>query len=159
MIASTKSAEHTRDMAGALAALIEPGDTLLLAGDLGAGKTAFTQGLARGLGIEEHVTSPTFTLMHNYTGGRVPLLHVDVYRVGRLQEVVDLGLPELLDEGAAAVIEWGDVAAPTLAPDYLEVRIEFGEGDDDRRFAFRPVGRRWARRAAALEQALQGWPA
>jgi tRNA threonylcarbamoyladenosine biosynthesis protein TsaE len=159
LVAATKSAEHTRELAGAVAGLLAPSDTILLAGDLGAGKTAFTQGLARALGIAEQVTSPTFTLMHNYTGGRLPLLHVDVYRVGRLQEVVDLGLPELLDDGAAAVIEWGDVAAPALPPDFLEVRIEFGVTDDERRFTFRPVGTRWAQRADALRRVLEGWPA
>jgi tRNA threonylcarbamoyladenosine biosynthesis protein TsaE len=153
----TKSADDTRDLAASMAPLVEKRDTLLLAGDLGAGKTAFTQGLARALGVAQQVTSPTFVLMHTYDGTAFPLLHVDVYRVDRLQEVVDLGLEELIDDGAAAVIEWGDVAAPALPPDYLEIRIGFGEGDDDRIFEVRPVGGRWAARAAQLERAVSRW--
>src|SRR5436190_22308416 len=157
--AVTKSAEDTRELASSIAPLVKGGDTLLLAGDLGAGKTAFTQGLARALGVTQQVTSPTFVLMHTYDGAKFPLLHVDVYRVGRLQEVVDLGLEELIDDGAAAVIEWGDKAAPALPPDYLEVRIEFGGGDDARVFTVRPVGGRWSARAAALELAVSRWVA
>jgi len=153
----TKSPDDTRELAAAIAPLVQAGDTLLLAGDLGAGKTAFTQGLGRALGVAQHITSPTFVLMHSYEGTAFPLLHVDVYRVDRLQEVVDLGLEELIDDGAAAVIEWGDRAAPALPPDYLEVRIEFGQGDDDRVFTVRPVGGRWAARAAALERAVSRW--
>ena len=155
----TKSADDTRELASVIAPLVQGGDTVLLAGDLGAGKTAFTQGLCKALGVEDQVTSPTFVLMHSYQGRAFPVLHVDVYRVGRLQEVVDLGLGELLDDGAAAVIEWGDVAAPALPPDYLELRIEFGEGDDDREFVMRTVGARWATRAAALERAVGRWAA
>jgi len=157
MVLQTKSADDTRELAAAIAPLVEPRDTLLLAGDLGAGKTSFTQGLVRALGVTEQVTSPTFVLMHAYEGSAFPLLHVDVYRVDRLQEVVDLGLEELIDDGAAAVIEWGDVAAPALPPDYLDVRIEFGSGDDDREFFVRPIGGRWAARAALLERAVNRW--
>jgi tRNA threonylcarbamoyladenosine biosynthesis protein TsaE len=157
IVLQTKSPDDTRELAAAIAPLVEPRDTLLLAGDLGAGKTAFTQGLARALGVTQQVTSPTFVLMHSYDGVMFPLLHVDVYRVDRLQEVVDLGLEELIDDGAAAVIEWGDVAAPALPPDYLDVTIEFGSGDDDREFVLRPVGGRWAARAAQLERAVNRW--
>jgi tRNA threonylcarbamoyladenosine biosynthesis protein TsaE len=155
----TKSVEDTRELAAAVAALVTPGDTLVMAGDLGAGKTAFTQGLGRALGVEQPITSPTFTLMHTYPAGSFPLVHVDVYRIQRLHEVLDLGRAELLDVGAAAIIEWGDLAAPALAPDYLEVRIEFGAGEDERRFAVRPVGARWMTRAAALERAVGRWAA
>ena len=157
VVLATKSADDTREVGAALAGLAASGDMVLLAGDLGAGKTTFTQGFGRGLGVEDRVTSPTFTLVHQYRGGRVPLVHVDVYRIEQLQEVVDLALPELLDDGAVVLIEWGDVAAPVLGADFLEVRIEFGDGDDDRRFRLRTVGPRWAPRAAALARACDSW--
>ena len=153
----TKSADHTRELAAALAPLLEPRDTILLAGDLGAGKTTFTQGLGRALGVEQPITSPTFTLMHQYPTATVPLVHADVYRVGRLHEIVDLGLGEMIDDGAIAVIEWGDLAAPTLPPDFLELRIGFGAGDDERTITLRPVGLRWAARLDAVERALEAW--
>ena len=143
-------------MAGRIQPLLVAGDIVLLGGDLGAGKTTFTQGLARALGIEEQVTSPTFTLIRSYDGpGRVGLLHADVYRLEHLQEIVDLGLPELVEEGVIAVIEWGDVAAPVLLPDYLDVRIELGEGDDERTIVVWPVGIRWASRLRRLAEVLE----
>ena len=161
--ALTKSADDTRELGAALAGLVEPGDIVLLAGDLGAGKTTFTQGFGRALGIETPITSPTFTLLRQYGECVPPLLHADVYRIDELQEVVDLGLAELIDEGAVAVVEWGDMAAPVLGPNFLEVRIEFGgsgSGDDDeRRFVLRPVGSRWVARSAALGRALGRWTA
>lgn len=155
----TKSPDDTRDVAAAIATVIRPGDTLLLAGDLGAGKTTFTQGLGRALGVTEQITSPTFTIMHSYEGDRLTLVHVDVYRVGHLQEIVELGLEEMLDEGAIAVIEWGDIAAPTLPQDFLDVRIGFGGGDDDRRLTLRPTGPHWMLRRDALARALEQWSA
>ena len=120
--ARTTSVDDTRALAAELAPLTAPGDLILLAGDLGAGKTAFVQGLARGLGVVEQVTSPAFVLARPYAG-RVPLLHLDVYRLDYLQELHDLGITELLDEGGVTVIEWGDVVAPALPADFLEVRI------------------------------------
>jgi tRNA threonylcarbamoyladenosine biosynthesis protein TsaE len=154
--AVTKSADDTREFGAALTAVIAPGDVILLAGDLGAGKTTLTQGLARGLEVTEHVTSPTFVLMRSY-GGRLPLVHVDAYRLEHLQEVIDLGLPELLDDGAVAVIEWGDVVAPVLPPDFLEVRLEYADADDERHFRLRIAGNRWAARKTALRAAVDRW--
>jgi tRNA threonylcarbamoyladenosine biosynthesis protein TsaE len=117
-------------LGAALSALLRPGDTVLLGGDLGAGKTTFTQGLAAALGVSGPVTSPTFVLMHSYrTSAGWDLLHADVWRLEQLQEVIDLAIPELLEEGAAAVIEWGEMAAPALAPDYLHVAIDFAPDD------------------------------
>lgn len=146
----TASAEETRRLAERLGALVVAGDLLLLGGELGAGKTTFTQGLARALGVEERVTSPTFTLLHSYEGRDMQLLHADVYRLDHLQEIIDLGLPELLEEGAAAVVEWGDRAEPVLLAEHLDVRIFFGEGDDDRVLQLEPVGERWRSRLPAL---------
>ncbi|MGH9062467.1 MAG: tRNA (adenosine(37)-N6)-threonylcarbamoyltransferase complex ATPase subunit type 1 TsaE [Acidimicrobiales bacterium] len=154
---STKSAEDTRELAGVVATMVSPGDVLLLIGDLGTGKTTFAQGFGAALGVAEPITSPTFVLLRSYRG-RLDLLHADVYRLDRLQEVVDLGLPELLDEGGVALVEWGDVAAPALAPDVLEVRLAYAEGDH-RRVDLRPVGRRWSDRLPSLELAVDRWRA
>ena len=98
VVATTSSASATADLAAALAELAQPGDLLLLAGDLGAGKTAFCQGFGRGLGVDEQITSPTFTLVQSYTG-RLDLYHLDVYRLEQLDEVVDLGLPSCSTTG------------------------------------------------------------
>jgi tRNA threonylcarbamoyladenosine biosynthesis protein TsaE len=156
--AFTKSADDTRDLAAQLAGAARPGDVILLSGDLGAGKTTFAQGFARGLGVPGQVTSPTFTLIHTY-GGRLELVHVDVYRLEHLQEVVDLGLPEMIDEGAVALIEWGEAAAPALAPDFLRIRIEFGTADDDRRLTIEPQGSAWMTRLDSVASLLDRWTA
>lgn len=154
--AATKGVEQTRALAAAVAALSRPGDLLLLAGDLGSGKTAFTQGFARALDVDEPVTSPTFTLARTYTG-RLRLNHVDVYRLDHLQEAVDIGLAEMIDDGGVTLVEWGDVVAPALPADFLEVRMAYGEADDERRLAVRPVGPCWSSRSHALWEALAPW--
>lgn len=156
--AATKSAEDTRELGTALAGLARPGDVILLSGDLGAGKTTLAQGFARGLGVEEQVVSPTFVLARMYDG-RLPLIHADAYRMDNLNEVTDLDLPELLDEGGVAIVEWGDVIAPVIPADFLDVRIDFGDADDDRRFEVRVVGPAWASRAPVVRAALGRWPA
>ncbi len=156
IVAATKSPDDTRELAAAVAGVVQPGDVLLLAGELGAGKTVFAQGFGRGLGVEERVTSPTFTLLRIYEG-RITFVHADVYRLDHLQEVVDLALPELLDEGAVALVEWGDMAAAALAQDYLEVCLRTGAGDDDRVLALRAVGGRWSGRVLPLTLALDRW--
>jgi len=94
--AATSSVTQTRDLAAAIAELARPGDLILLVGDLGAGKTAFVQGFGAALGIDEPITSPTFTLARQYQG-RLELNHLDVYRLEQIEEVLDLGLQELLD--------------------------------------------------------------
>lgn len=157
MLAHTKSVDDTRALAGELAAVARPGDVILLSGDLGSGKTAFAQGFGRALGIEEPITSPTFTLMRSYEDARVPLLHIDVYRLDRLQEVIELGLPEMLDAGMVALIEWGDVVAPALPADFLHVDLDFGDGDDERTVKLRPVGPSWPQRTKAIERAIERW--
>jgi tRNA threonylcarbamoyladenosine biosynthesis protein TsaE len=154
----TKSAEDTRELGAALAGLARAGDVVLLAGDLGAGKTTLVQGFARGLGISEPVVSPTFILVRTYRG-RLTLVHADAYRMDNLREVTDLDLPELLDDGGVAVVEWGDVIAPVLPADYLDVHLELGEGDDERSIGVRVVGPSWSPRAAALHAALERWSA
>ena len=157
---TSASPAQTQAIAAALVPFIAPGDVILLGGDLGAGKTAFTQGLAAAAGVDEVVTSPTFTLLRPYrTGIGADLLHADVYRLEQLREVVDLGLPEQLEDGAFAVIEWGERAAPALAPDVLAVAIDFGAGDDDRVLHLTPEGPSWLGRWPALRTALTDLPA
>lgn len=167
--ASTTSAAETKKLAAAVAGLVRGGDILLLAGELGAGKTCFTQGFGAALGVDEQITSPTFTLLRPYAGDTLQLLHADVYRLEHLQEIVDLGITEQVDGDAVAVIEWGDMAEPVLPADFLEIRLEYGGGgttddddedgasDDARRLVLRPVGPAWAHRAEALTRALAPW--
>src|SRR5687767_2375628 len=101
----TVTAERTRDVGEALASLLQPRDTLVLTGDLGAGKTTLVQGIGRGLGVEDHVASPTFTLVREYSG-RLDVAHVDVYRLDRVQDVVDLALEELGGSERVLIVEW-----------------------------------------------------
>jgi tRNA threonylcarbamoyladenosine biosynthesis protein TsaE len=153
----TDSVEATRALAAALAELAQGGDLIVLAGDLGAGKTAFAQGFGYGLGIDDQITSPTFTLARQYEG-RLRMHHLDVYRFDATAEIHDVGLAELLDDDdAVTLIEWGDAILPALPPDFLELRIALGEGDDDREITLRIVGDRWAARRRALGTALAPW--
>jgi len=159
ILARTTSSDETRKLAAALAELSRRGDLILLAGDLGAGKTAFAQGFGRGLGVPDHITSPTFTLARQYEGGRLLLHHLDVYRLEHMEEVFDVGIPELLDEDAVTLIEWGDAIIPALPADYLEIRLTFGDGDgdDDRQLAIRFVGPSWSVRQKSVAAAVAPW--
>ena len=151
----TTSAARTRAVAAALEPLLEPGDVVLLSGDLGAGKTVFTQGLAAALGVAEQVTSPTFTLVQSFEG-RLRLHHLDVYRLENLGELLDLDLPELLDDDAVVCVEWGEVVIPELPRDFLHLRIQLAdpdEGVDVRIFDIELVGQSWRGRALAVETA------
>jgi len=154
--ARTKSVDDTRALAAEVAALARPGDLVLLAGDLGAGKTSFAQGFGRALRVEERITSPTSVLVRAYEGV-FPVIHVDVYRLDHLQELIDLGVGELLDQGGVTLIEWGDVVAPILPADFLEVRLELGEGEEERTLRLRPIGPSWSVRVDALRGALERW--
>lgn len=158
LVARTTSVEDTRDLAAALAELARPSDILVLVGELGAGKTAFTQGFGRGLGVDEQITSPTFALVRSYTG-RLDLYHLDVYRLDQVAEAVDLGLSELLDDGSVTVIEWGDTIAPVLPHDYLEVHLRFIDPGraDHRTVELVPVGPRWSARVRAMGTAISRW--
>ena len=132
VVARTAGADDTRALAGALASLCRVGDVVLLAGDLGAGKTTFAQGFGRALGVVERITSPTFTLVQQYPCEDPvvrTVLHADVYRLDHLSEVVDLGLSELVEDGAVALVEWGDVVAPVFGEGTLVVRLEAGRSD------------------------------
>lgn len=156
----TSSVDDTRAVAAAVAGLIRLGDIVLLGGEMGAGKTAFTQGLGLALGVTARITSPTFTIVHEHVGDGIALHHLDVYRLEHLHEVLDLGLAELIDEGAVVVIEWGDAVTAALPPEYLEVRLAFGpHGPDQRDLSFTTVGLRWGARLDALHGVLSPWEA
>ena len=133
-----------REIGATLAHQLRAGDLIVLDGPLGAGKTAFTQGIAAGLGITG-VTSPTFVIARTHQGA-IPLIHVDAYRLlgGTKQnfEIDDLDL-ETAHEGAITVIEWGEDVASRLPEDYLLITIEFGPNEDDRIVEFSGFGERW----------------
>jgi|FLYK01.1.fsa_nt_gi tRNA threonylcarbamoyladenosine biosynthesis protein TsaE len=146
--------EDTRAVGEAIAGLLRPGDAVALTGDLGAGKTTLVQGAARGLGVEDQVASPTFTLMREYRG-RVPVVHVDVYRLERVQDVLDLGLEEVADD-AILFVEWGDVIEALLPPEHLQVELRAG-GDDVRSLVLTGTGGSWAERWERLAGAVAPW--
>jgi tRNA threonylcarbamoyladenosine biosynthesis protein TsaE len=149
---TTTSPEETRIVGASLAPTLLPGDVVSLSGDLGAGKTAFVQGLAAALGVQRQVTSPTFTIVHEYTG-RYPVVHLDVYRLNSFQEVLDLGFEEYMDGGSVVLIEWGEAIAPLLPPRHLELYILQStdpEQASDRRLYFDPKGEDWVRKLEAM---------
>ena len=146
----TVSVDGTMEVAASLAGLAREGDLVVLCGDLGAGKTAFTQGFGRAMGVKTPVTSPTFTLANRYEGASLTLNHLDVYRLNHIDEVRDLGLHELVDSRSVTLVEWGDAIAGALPGGYLEVRIRLGTGPDDRLLDFRIVGSEWSDREAGL---------
>jgi tRNA threonylcarbamoyladenosine biosynthesis protein TsaE len=135
MTLTSHSPEET-DAAGArLAESLGPGDVVALTGELGAGKTCFTQGLARGLGVPGRAVSPTFVLINEYRG-RLAVHHVDAYRTESLTELLDLGLEELFSGDGVTVVEWADKLQPLLPPHTIHVHIE-GVGDEPRRITIR----------------------
>ena len=145
----TFSVEETRSLASLLSKVFQAGDVVVLSGDLGAGKTAFTQGLGLALGVEHPVTSPTFTLANKYEG-ELTLNHLDVYRLEHFQEVEELGLSELIDSNSLTVIEWGNVISSVLTEGYLEISLSLGESLDERTIEFRLIGQQWVGRESEL---------
>lgn len=153
LVAPSSAPSDTAAIATVIADVLEPGDVLVLGGDLGAGKTTFTKALGKALGIDEPITSPTFTLAQQYDGGRLTMHHLDVYRLDSIDEVIDLALPELFESGGVVVIEWGDTIAPALPARYLLLRFGFGDGDDDREISFTAIGPAWQSRIQDIERA------
>jgi tRNA threonylcarbamoyladenosine biosynthesis protein TsaE len=166
---ATSGPDETRAFAAALAPLLRAGDVVALSGDLGAGKTCFVQGVVRGLGVEARVTSPTFVLVRQYEG-RLPIVHCDVYRLDRLQDVHDLG-DDVLAPGVVTFLEWADAVRPLLPDDRLEIELSIPDpatatpsgdvevvDDEDRRTAtVRGFGPRWTERADVLTDAVRPW--
>ncbi len=160
LVRTTNSVEETRALGEAVGHLLAGGDVVALSGDLGAGKTAFVQGAARGLDVDEPVVSPTFTLVREYRG-RVPVHHLDIYRLDREQDVLDLGLDEMLEDGAAVFVEWGDAVAGLLPADHLSVRITMTADEDvDRReLKLEGSGPSWRARWEPLDLATRAFDA
>ena len=154
---ATTDVVATQAVAAEVAALVVDGDLLVLVGDLGAGKTHFTQGFARAVGVDEPVTSPTFTLANRYEGDLV-VNHLDAYRIEQFGDAEDLAIPELLEDGVT-LVEWGNNILPALPADRLEVRILLADDDDERRIDFIAVGECWASRLAELARRLVPWGA
>lgn len=149
----------THAIASAISQLIRARDLVVLSGEMGAGKTAFTVGFAAGLGVtdSDHVSSPTFTLVHVYSTGRLELLHADLYRLTTLAEIADLGLREQIDMGAVGIVEWGDVAEGVLG-DCLVVEIHNDENEESARdVVVSVVGHGWDTRWEHLKNSLRHW--
>jgi len=127
----TNSPEETEKVGAALAKVLTPGTVIAYEGDLGAGKTAFTRGLARGLGCADPVTSPTYTIVNEYLSGRMPLFHFDMYRLRSADDLWDIGWEDYLDRGGVCAVEWSENVAEAME-DAITVRIE-KTGEDSRR--------------------------
>ena len=131
MIYETNSPEETERVGEALGRIVRPGTVIAYQGDLGAGKTAFTRGLARGLGYADMVTSPTYTIVNEYLGGRLPLFHFDMYRLRSAEDLWDIGWEDYLDRGGVCCVEWSENVAEALE-NPLTISIE-KLGDTTRR--------------------------
>jgi tRNA threonylcarbamoyladenosine biosynthesis protein TsaE len=152
----TPTAQDTRDVGAAIAGLLRPADAVALTGELGAGKTTLVQGAARGLGVDGPVVSPTFTLVREYDG-RIPVIHVDVYRLDHVQEVIDLGLEERSSDGVTFV-EWGDAVEALLPEDRLIVELTAPDpASEARRLRVVAVGDTWRARWDELAASLRAW--
>ena len=128
---------ETEALGERLAAHLHPGDVIAYTGDLGAGKTAFTRGLARGLGVTDRVTSPTFTIVNEYEGGRLPLFHFDLYRMDSPEELFDIGWEEYLARSGVCAVEWSEHAQDAFEEEPIWVDIRQGERDEQRIISIR----------------------
>lgn len=127
---TSRSVAETVGFGRSWAAALQPNDVVALSGDLGAGKTQFVKGLVAGSGSSEVVTSPTFTLLHEYRGGRLPVFHFDFYRIEQRSELEQIGFEDILSEGGVAVVEWADRFPELLPPRTRWLRIATREGDE-----------------------------
>ena len=143
MVIETRSPEETFETGRKLGEMAVPGQVFTLMGDLGVGKTVFTQGLARGLGIQEPVSSPTFTIVQVYEEGRLPFYHFDVYRIGDVEEMDEVGYDDYIMGDGVSLIEWADLIEEILPEKRTEVRIEkdLEQGFDYRKITIRELGR------------------
>jgi tRNA threonylcarbamoyladenosine biosynthesis protein TsaE len=160
LLLRTATADDTRGVGAAIAPLLRIGDVLVLTGELGAGKTTLVRGIASGLGTAEHVASPTFTLVREYVTGRIPVAHVDVFRLERVQDVVDLALDELEGGACVLIVEWGDAVEELLPDDRLRVELtteDQAAETDARRITITSAGASWLERADDLAAVTDPW--
>ncbi|WP_412988586.1 tRNA (adenosine(37)-N6)-threonylcarbamoyltransferase complex ATPase subunit type 1 TsaE [Pediococcus siamensis] len=151
----TESAQQTEEIGKQLAELLQPNDVILLDGDLGAGKTTFTKGLAQGLGIKRYVKSPTFTIIHEYHDGRMPLFHMDVYRLED-SSGDDLGWDEYFYGGGVTVIEWSQFIQDYLPDTFLKIQLNRdGQSDETRVLNFQAQGTRYQQLLDQLKERLK----
>lgn len=136
----SNSPAETEALGEALAARLTAGTVVAFTGDLGAGKTAFTRGLARGLGVPDRVTSPTFTIVNEYEGGRLPLFHFDMYRLGSADDLFDIGWEDFLRRGGICAVEWSETVQEALDADTIYVDIRRGAEDNQRVLTIRGPG-------------------
>ena len=128
----SKSPQETEALGQALVQKLAPGAVVAFSGDLGAGKTAFVRGMAQGLGITQLVTSPTFTIVNEYEGGRLPLFHFDMYRLHSAEELFDIGWEDFLSRGGICAVEWSENIQEALEPGTVYVDIRRGQGEQER---------------------------
>lgn len=128
----SKSPAETEAIGQDLAARLSPGTVVAFTGDLGAGKTAFVRGMARGLGIPQRVTSPTFTIVNEYEGGRLPLFHFDMYRLHSADDLFDIGWEDFLRRGGICAVEWSETIREALDEETIYVDIRRGQGEQER---------------------------
>lgn len=135
----TESTEETSNIGEQLGRLLSKGNIICLSGDLGAGKTAFTKGIAKGLCVEDYVTSPTYTIINEYLG-RLPLYHFDVYRLNDVEEMYELGYEEYFFGDGVVVLEWADIVRDIIPGERLWITILNTKGDDSREIIMEPTG-------------------
>ena len=128
----SKSPQETEALGQALVQKLAPGAVVAFSGDLGAGKTAFVRGMAQGLGITQRVTSPTFTIVNESEGGRLPLFHFDMYRLHAAEELFDIGWEDFLSRGGICAVEWSENIQEALEPGTVYVDIRRGQGEQER---------------------------
>lgn len=143
--------DETQGLAEIIGKVLLSGDCLVLTGELGAGKTTFTKGLGIGLGIEQMIKSPTYTIVREYRKGRLPLFHMDVYRLE--EGAGDLGLEEYFEAEGVSVVEWGQMIAEELPSSYLEIILSYQVAEDSRKLVLKPVGQRAADLVSRIEKA------
>ncbi len=146
----SRSPEQTQALGTRIGQLARPGDVFLLVGELGTGKTCLTQGIAWGLGIEEYALSPSFVIMRELYG-RLPLYHIDLYRLDRIEESMDLGLDDYLYGGGVCVVEWAEKALSILPVEHLMIEISY-LSDTERSFKMKPSGQRYQEMLAEIKR-------
>ena len=156
------STDDTRGIAQAIAKLVRAGDMIVLIGEMGSGKTTFSQHFAHALGVTEPVTSPTFNLLHNYAGGRLKLHHADLYRLERTGELDDLGLTDLQEAGGVMLVEWGDVVGDALGTGLIVKLAANENADTEDSVSIRQIdidwrGMQWETRWDKLRSSLSNW--